>query len=143
MKRRQATVICMFVYMFAFLTSAAQAQSYCEVRKSEMPELGVWENPQAQLKDLSRLEIEGECVEERLVVRARAFTSCSPRDCKWGWSDGQRSFSGALTFRFGGFFKAKQVEVRPMGARIQAYVLTENHDPTISDITRSYLLVRE
>ncbi|GHB25314.1 hypothetical protein GCM10007094_11750 [Pseudovibrio japonicus] len=143
MKLRQATFICMFVYMFALVISAAQAQSYCEVRKSEMMELGVWENPQAQLKDLSRLEIEGECLEGRLAVRARAFTSCSPRDCKWGWADGQRSFSGALTFRFGGFFKSKRVEVRPMGERIQAYVRTENHDPTISDITRSYLLVRE
>ncbi len=60
-----------------------------------------------------------------------------------GMADGQQGFSGALTFRFSGFFKAKQVEVRPIGERIQAYVRTENHDPTISDITRSYLLVRE
>ncbi len=92
MKLKQATFICMCVYMFAFLISAAQAQSYCEVRKAEMMELGIWENPQAQLKDLSRLEIEGDCVEGRLFVRARAFTSCSPRDCKWGWLTGSRAF---------------------------------------------------
>ncbi|WP_109316322.1 hypothetical protein [Pseudovibrio ascidiaceicola] len=143
MKLRQTTFMCMFFSTFAFLVSAAQAQTACEVRKSEMAELGDWENPKVRLKELSRIEVEGQCLDGQLAVRARAFTSCSPRDCKWGWAPGQLSFSGVLTFRFGGFFKAQHIELRPMGERIQAYVRTENHDPTIPNKTRSYILVRQ
>lgn len=143
MKLRQTPFLCIFFCTFAFLVSAAQAQTACEVRKSEMAELGDWENPKARLKELSQIEVEGQCLDGQLIVRARAFTSCSPRDCKWGWAAGQLSFSGVLTFRFGGFFKAQHIELRPMGERIQAYVRTENHDPTIPNKTRSYILVRQ
>ncbi|AEV35132.1 hypothetical protein PSE_0620 [Pseudovibrio sp. FO-BEG1] len=135
--------MCALFSTFAFFVSEGQAQTACEIRKSEMAELGKWENPKARLKELSQIEVEGECIDNQLVVRARAFTSCSPRDCKWGWAAGQLSFSGVLTFRFGGFFKAQYIELRPMGQRIQAYVRTENHDPTIPNKTRSYILIRQ
>ncbi|QUS56093.1 hypothetical protein [Pseudovibrio brasiliensis] len=143
MKLSQTTFMCTLLSTFAFFASEGQAQTACEVRKSEMAELGNWENPKARLKELSQIEVEGECIDNQLVVRARAFTSCSPRDCKWGWAAGQLSFSGVLTFRFGGFFKAQYIELRPMGQRIQAYVRTENHDPTIPNKTRSYILIRQ
>jgi len=143
MKLSQTTFMCTLFSTFAFFASEGQAQTACEIRKSEMAELGNWENPKARLKELSQIEVEGECIDNQLVVRARAFTSCSPRDCKWGWAAGQLSFSGVLTFRFSGFFKAQYIELRPMGQRIQAYVRTENHDPTIPNKTRSYILIRQ
>ncbi len=143
MKPRQTIFMCMFFCTVAFLVSAAQAQTACEVRKSEMTELGEWKNPDAHLKELSQIELEGQCLDGQLIVRGRAFTSCSPRDCKWGWAAGKLSFSGVLTFRFIGFFKAQHIELRPMGQRIQAYVRTENHDPEIPTKTRSYILIRQ
>ncbi|SDR23774.1 hypothetical protein [Pseudovibrio sp. Tun.PSC04-5.I4] len=142
MTLRQITLACMLLGGFVPYASVAEAQQACEIRKSEMLELGNWENPKAALNELTSVEVEGYCIDDKLAVRARVYTSCSPRDCKWGWAPGQLSFSGVLTFRFGGFFKAQHVELRPMGQRIQAYVRTESHDPTIQTKTRSYILVQ-
>lgn len=143
MTLKQITLACMLLAVFTPYVSVAEAQQTCEIRKSELLELGNWENPKARLKELSLIEVEGFCIDGKLAVRARAYTSCSPRDCKWGWAPGKLSFSGVLTFRFGGFFKAQHVELRPMGQRIQAYVRTESHDPVIPTKTRSYILVQK
>ncbi|KZL20490.1 hypothetical protein PsAD2_01422 [Pseudovibrio axinellae] len=143
MTLKQIIQACAFLSVFVSLASAAYAQEACELRKSELVEIGNWENPSAKLNELSSLEVEGTCIENQLIVRARTFTSCSPRDCKWGWAAGALNLNGALTFRFGGFFKAQHIELRPMGERMQAYMRTENHDPTIPEKTRSYILIRQ
>lgn len=125
------------------LTSAQAADNVCSITDADLREIGVWSNSDAERNELTELEIEGFCLDGEVVYRARAYTECSPRDCKWGWSHGARDFSGVLHFSFGGFFKSLNMEVRPMGKRMQAYVHTESRDTGIPSRTKSFVLTRD
>ena len=123
--------------------SPIYAQTTCSINEMDLREIGIWANPKATLNELSGLEIEGSCIEGRISYRGRAFTSCSPRDCKWGWTTGHRDGHGVLHFSFGGFFKSLNMDVRPMGKRIQVYVHVESRDKNEPPRTKSYILIAD
>jgi len=122
----------------AHAQTQAQAQDTCRI-----PEAGVWINDMAEFKQIRRIEIESFCEGERTAVRMRAFTRCSPRDCKWGWQPAYRTAGGRLIARFPGFFGAREIQVIFMGRRIEALVTIDPHDPTEPDAYHAAILARE
>ncbi|MBD8891797.1 serine/threonine protein kinase [Labrenzia suaedae] len=108
-----------------------------------MPEHGTWINDKAAPKELTRLEIQTECVNNAVQVRVRAYTKCIPRDCKWGWTDGQAWPGGGIRVVLVGFFGSKQFDLRAVGDRMDAYVTNALHDPTQQETVKSYVLRRE
>lgn len=108
-----------------------------------LPEDGIWVNPEAEPKELTRLEIETRCENNQVHARIRAYTSCIPRDCKWGWTKAELREGGGLRVLLVGFLSAKLVEVRAFGEMLDAYVTNIAHDPKIPDQTKSYNLRRK
>lgn len=120
------------------LAGEAQARIYCP-----LPEHGTWINPTAMAKELTRLEIETKCVNDEVFARVRAFTKCTPRDCKWGWTKAELRDGGGLRVILTGFFGAKRIDVRGFGSRLDAFVTDIKHDPRFPDEVKSYSLTRE
>ncbi|WP_051241766.1 hypothetical protein [Stappia stellulata] len=130
------------VFFLAFCAGAmperAHAQDPCRVA-----EAGHWVNPSARTQQIKRIEVESHCENGQLVARMRAFTKCSPRDCKWGWTDAYRTSNGRLFARFPGFFGAREIQVILMGNRIEALVTIDPHDPREPDAFHAAILSRE
>lgn len=130
----------------AHAQTRAQAQTQAE-HVCRIPEAGVWINDMAEVRQIRRIEIESFCEGEgenvRAAVRMRAFTRCSPRDCKWGWQPAYRTAGGRLIARFPGFFGAREIQVIFMGRRIEALVTIDPHDPTEPDSYHAAILARE
>jgi hypothetical protein len=116
----------------------ARAQDPCRIA-----ETGHWVNPSARTQQIRRIEIESHCEGGRVVARMRAFTKCSPRDCKWGWTEVYRTSNGRLFARFAGFFGSREIQVIPMGNRIEALVTIDPHDPKEPDSFHAAILSRE
>ncbi|MEJ8475180.1 serine/threonine protein kinase [Roseibium algae] len=128
-----------FLFPFLFiLEDTVEARIYCP-----LPEHGIWVNDSAAAKELSRLEIETKCVDDRLHARIRAFTKCYPRDCKWGWTKAKQRDGGGLTVMLIGFLGSKRVDVRGFDDRLDAYMTDISHDPAHPDKVKSYTLKRK
>ncbi len=104
-------------------------------------EAGEWRNNRPAMRQLSRLEIEADCIENAAVIRVRAHMRCAPRDCKWGWSEGVR-IGHRIVADFNGFFGSRKVSVTAMGDRMEAMVSNFPHDPTANEEHYSVILVR-
>ncbi len=63
-------------------------------------ESGVWVNPNAALKSLSRLEIKTTCTAGHHGWRVRALVRCIRTECTWGYAKGVRRPDGALAALF-------------------------------------------
>ncbi|SDU47129.1 hypothetical protein [Stappia sp. ES.058] len=130
------------LFALAFYTGMAperaRAQDPCRI-----PETGHWINPSARTQQIRRIEIESDCKSGQLVARMRAFTKCAPRDCKWGWTEVYRTSNGRLFARFAGFFGSREIQVIPMGNRIEALVTIDPHDPKEPDAFHAAILSRE
>ncbi|SHL27679.1 hypothetical protein [Roseibium suaedae] len=138
---RIAVLLCLAAVLAALLLmkpAEAQTRVYCP-----LPEHGTWINPKAAPKELTRLEIVTKCVDNTVQVRVRAFTKCIPRDCKWGWTEGQAWPDGGIRVVLVGFFGSKQFDLRAVGDRMDAYVTNAFHDPVEQDTVKSYILRRK
>ncbi|WP_417668458.1 serine/threonine protein kinase [Roseibium sp.] len=132
------SAVCLILYALICLSPGlAEARIYCP-----LPEHGTWVNPDAAPKELSRLEIETKCENNTVFARIRAFTKCTPRDCKWGWTKAEMRDGGGLNVVLVGFLGAKVIDVRSFGDRLDAFVTDVKHDPRFPDQVKSYSLRR-
>lgn len=74
-------------------------------------ESGVWVNPNAAQKSLSRLEIKTVCTAGHHGWRVRALTRCSRTECSWGYAKGVRRPDGALAALFETFSAERLVRM--------------------------------
>ncbi|MTI04260.1 serine/threonine protein kinase [Roseibium denhamense] len=108
-----------------------------------MPEDGVWENPDAAPKEISRIEIESRCENERVFTRVRAFTSCIPRDCKWGWTSAELRSDGAVQVILIGFLSSKQMTLKAFGDLLDTRVINITNDLSQPNVEKIYNLQRK
>ncbi|NVK33037.1 MAG: hypothetical protein HWE23_01075 [Rhodobacteraceae bacterium] len=129
----------LLVFGAFFLVPEAEARIYCP-----LPEQGTWINKSAKPKELSRLEIETRCRDDRVFARIRAYTKCIPRDCKWGWTDAaMRSEGKGLEVLLRGFYLSKFISVTANGDQISAYVSNDYHDEKMQDTVKNFILYRD
>ncbi|GAB4517026.1 MAG: hypothetical protein Tsb0019_16640 [Roseibium sp.] len=122
-----------------FLTAPSLAQRvYCP-----LPEDGIWVNPDAAPKEISRVEVESRCVDDQVHVRVRAFTACIPRDCKWGWTKAERRSDGAIQVLLIGFLSSKQITLRAFGDLLDTHVVNVVNDLSEPRTEKTYNLQRK
>lgn len=122
--RLLAFLILVLCGSFLLPPSQVQAQRiYCP-----LPEDGTWINSEAKPKQISRVEVQSRCENEQVFVRARAFTSCIPRDCKWGWTQGELRSDGAIMVLLTGFFSSKQLTMKAFGDVLDVKVTDITND---------------
>ena len=134
---------CRYAVLFLFLiltglSGPSDAQTYCP-----LPEDGIWVNPNARAKEITRIEIESSCHDGRVDSRIRAFTSCIPRDCKWGWTAAEPREGGGLQVALLGFLSSKLIQVRRYGDVLDAHVLSIPYDRSLPRDNRTYNLRRK
>ncbi|WP_417679294.1 serine/threonine protein kinase [Roseibium sp.] len=120
------------------LASPSEAQIYCP-----LPEDGIWVNPNAKPKEITRIEIESSCHDGRVDSRIRAFTSCIPRDCKWGWTAAELRDGGGLQVALLGFLGGKVIRVRRFGDILDTHVLDVPYDRSLPRDEQVYNLQRK
>ena len=118
------------------LANPADARVYCP-----LPEDGIWINPNPAPKEISRIEVETKCADDQVHARIRAFTSCIPRDCKWGWTAAEEAPGGGLRVLLIGFLSSKVITVRRFGDMLDTHVLSFYYDRTIDREEETYNLV--
>ena len=75
-------------------------------------------------------------------VRVRAFTSCVPRDCKWGWTQGELDSTGRIKVLLIGFLSSKQLSLKAFSDLLDVQVisivndLSEPHVETVYNLER-------
>ncbi|MBO6510092.1 MAG: serine/threonine protein kinase [Roseibium sp.] len=125
--------------LFLLSTSVSHAQRiYCP-----LPEDGAWVNPDAAPKEISRIEVESRCENEQVLVRVRAFTSCIPRDCKWGWTKAQLRSDGAIQVLLVGFLSSKQITLRAFGDLLDTHVINVTNDQSSPRTEKTYNLQKD
>lgn len=132
-----------FLLLAAAVLTVDPGDAVAEDPACRVPETGHWRNPEAATKQIHRIEVASHCERGVIVVKARAFTKCAPRDCKWGWTDAIRTDNGRLTADFPGFFGARRVEMISMGDRMEVLVTVDPHDPLADDRFHGALMRRE
>ncbi|MFD1697201.1 hypothetical protein [Roseibium aestuarii] len=108
-----------------------------------LPEHGIWINDRARPKELTRLEVETRCENNQVHARVRAFTSCIPRDCKWGWTTAEFRDGGGLRATLIGFYMTKLLEIRGAGDRLDAKITEVSHDAERTRTEETYSLRRK
>lgn len=121
-----------------FSGPVAAQRIYCPI-----PEDGIWVNPAPAPKEISRLEVESRCENEQVRVRVRAFTSCVPRDCKWGWTKGELRSDGAVKVLLIGFLSSKQITLKAFGELLDTKVVNVVNDLSRPNVTEVYNLQRK
>ena len=119
----------------AFTATSLAQRIYCPI-----PEDGIWINKSAQPKEISRVEVESRCENEQVYVRARAFTSCSPRDCKWGWTKGELRSDGAVEVLLVGFLSSKKLTLKTFGDLLDVREATVLNDLSKPRVVKVYNL---
>ncbi len=129
----------LFVFLLTLpLAAQAQERIYCP-----LPEDGNWINPDPAPKEISRIEVESECINNSVNVRVRAFTACIPRDCKWGWTRAERRSDGAIKVLLVGFLSSKQLTLKSFRDFLDARVVDiKNEDGSIT-LRKTYNLQRK
>ncbi|MBD8878543.1 serine/threonine protein kinase [Labrenzia polysiphoniae] len=102
----------------------------------------MWVNPDAAAKELIRLEVETKCQDDQVFARIRAFTKCTPRDCKWGWTKAELRDGGGLRVLLIGFLSSKIIDVRKIGENLDAFVTNITNDGSQPERLKSYSLKR-
>lgn len=124
-----------------FLLSAAPSLAeriYCPI-----PQDGVWVNPDAEAKEISRIQVESRCENDQVFVRVRAFTSCVPRDCKWGWTEAELRPDGAVQVLLIGFLSSKQITLKAFGELLDTRVINVVNDLSELRTQETYNLRRK
>ncbi|OKL44399.1 hypothetical protein [Pseudovibrio exalbescens] len=123
---------------FSEATEAASDNSACPAFVA-----GEWYNPDPELHDLSSIELEVSCEYQSPYIKARVKTSCRPRDCSWGWSDGYLHHSGLILLEYGGIFKSQRLNVRPGQNRLEVFMKTTVHGNESKNLQRNFILLRD
>ncbi|MHA7775068.1 serine/threonine protein kinase [Roseibium sp. M-1] len=108
-----------------------------------LPEDGIWVYPDAKPKEISRVEIESRCENDAVDVRVRAFTSCIPRDCKWGWTQAELRSDGAVQVLLIGFLSSKQLTIKAFGDLLDVRVVNVVNDLSEPRTQNTYNLRRK
>jgi hypothetical protein len=124
--------------LLLFTAPSLAQRIYCP-----LPEDGIWVNPDAAPKEISRVEVESRCVDDQVHVRVRAFTACIPRDCKWGWTRAERRSDGAIQVLLIGFLSSKQITLRAFGDLLDTHVVNVVNDLSEPRTEKTYNLQRE
>ncbi|CTQ54561.1 hypothetical protein LP7551_03095 [Roseibium album] len=119
-------------------TSSFAQRIYCP-----LPEDGTWVNAEAKPKEISRIEVESKCENNQVRIRLRAFTSCIPRDCKWGWTDASMRSDGVIQVLLVGFLSSKQIKVKAFGDLLDAHVINVSNDASSPRTDKTYNLQRK
>ncbi|ADZ72642.1 hypothetical protein [Polymorphum gilvum] len=131
--------LALFLILLTSPTLAQGTRIYCPI-----PEHGIWVDPKAKPKQVSRIEVESRCIDDRVILRARAFMRCSPRDCKWGWTDASlRPGGGGVRVQLSGFFGSRLIDMRAFDGHLEAYVTEIPHDRTVQENVTSHILRRK
>jgi hypothetical protein len=125
-------------FLLLFSTPSSAQRIYCP-----LPEDGIWINAEAEPKEISRIEVESRCEDDRVDVRVRAFTSCIPRDCKWGWTRAEMRSDGAIKVLLIGFLSSKQLTLKVFGDILDARVVNIVNDLSEPRKVRTYNLRRK
>jgi hypothetical protein len=122
------------------LPAAAQdSASPCPI-----PEEGIWLTQNAKRKQLTQIEVKSRCDGQQLTIRARAYTSCIPRDCKWGWTEAFYRADGSLRVELKGFYGMRVIDMRIFGGqRMEATVMADPHDPEVVETITTHMLTRQ
>lgn len=131
------------ILLAAGLLLLSAAPSLAQRVYCPLPEDGVWVNPNAEPKEISRVEVESRCENEAVHVRVRAFTSFIPRDCKWGWTKGEMRSDGAIQVLLIGFLSSKQLTLRAFGELLDVHVINVVNDLSEPRTETTYNLQRE
>jgi len=134
---RLLAVLLPFISALFLFGASAEARIYCP-----LPEHGIWVNPDAAPKELIRLEVETKCQDDQVFARIRAFTKCTPRDCKWGWTKAELRDDGGLRVLLIGFLSSKIIDVRKIGENLDAFVTNITNDGSQPERLKSYSLKR-
>lgn len=126
------------VVLGLFADTAEAQRIYCPI-----PEDGAWVNPEAKPKEISRVEVESKCRDEQVFVRVRAFTSCIPRDCKWGWTKAEMRSDGVIKVLLIGFYSSKQITLKAFGDLLDVRETTVTNDLSLPNETKVYNLQRK
>ncbi len=132
----------LFILAAGLLLMSA-APSTAERVYCPLPEDGIWVNPDAESKEISRIEVESRCENEQVFVRVRAYTACIPRDCKWGWTDGAMRSDGAIQVLLIGFLNSKQLTLKGFGDLLDVHVVNIVNDQSEPKREKSYNLKRK
>jgi hypothetical protein len=108
-----------------------------------LPEDGIWLNPDAKPKEIARIEIDSRCENDAVHVRVRAFTSCIPRDCKWGWTKAEMRSDGAIRVLLIGFLSSKQLTIKAFGELLDVHVINVVNDLSEPRTENTYNLRRK
>ena len=131
------TTLFLLLSCLLFIPAQAQDRIYCPI-----PEDGIWVNKSAKAKEITRIEIESKCVDNDVQMRLRAFTKCSPRDCKWGWQKAEfREYGGIRSYLIG-FLSTKAVFARAMNGLLDVRLIEIPHDHNEDQKQESYTLTR-
>lgn len=118
-----------FAFVFLMAGSAlpvmAAERIYCP-----LPEDGLWTASRPKPKALSRVEVQSTCFNDQITVRARAYTKCSPRDCKWGWTDAEFLPGGGVRVLLRGFFNSKLLEMHATDKQHMTVIETDMEHQT-------------
>ncbi|MEM9634224.1 MAG: serine/threonine protein kinase [Pseudomonadota bacterium] len=125
-------------FLMLLCTPSLAQRIYCPI-----PEDGAWINPDAKAKEISRIEVESRCENEQVLVRVRAFTSCVPRDCKWGWTKAEMRSDGAIQVLLVGFLSSKQITLRAFGDLLDTHVINVINDQSAPRTEKTYNLQRK
>jgi len=119
------------------------APSFAQRVYCPLPEDGIWVYPEAEPKEITRVEIESRCENETVVIRVRAFTSCIPRDCKWGWTEAELRSDGAIQVLLIGFLSSKQLTIKAFGELLDVHVINVVNDLSEPRTENTYNLRRK
>lgn len=126
----------------ACLLLLSAAPSHAQRIYCPLPQDGVWVNPEAAPKEISRIEVESKCENEQVFVRVRAFTSCIPRDCKWGWTEAELRSDGAIVVLLIGFLSSKKITLQAFGDLLDTHVVNVVNDLSEPNTEKTYNLNR-
>ncbi|MBN9672857.1 serine/threonine protein kinase [Roseibium aggregatum] len=125
-------------FLLLSVSSCFAERIYCPLAED-----GNWVNPDAEPKEISRVEVDSRCENEQVHVRVRAFTSCIPRDCKWGWTKGERLDNGAIEVLLIGFLSSKKITLRAFGDVLDTHVVNITNDLSRPNREKVYNLQRK
>lgn len=132
-------IVILAASLFFLLVAPSQAERiYCP-----LPEDGVWVNPEAKPKEISRVEVRSKCENERVYIKVRAFTACIPRDCKWGWTDAELRSDGAIVVLLIGFLSSKKITLRAFGDVLDTHVVNVINDLSEPNTQQTFNLNRQ
>ena len=113
--------------------------------------IGVWENPEARDKDVTRIEIGQDCsfdakgnwsAEAETIWTIRVWSRCRPRDCVWGRSLGRKEESGPLTGILETFSARRYVEFEANGSDLNLRYKIDFRSASRKDISGIVQLTR-